>query len=172
VTKKLLGHPKVTSIDLSDELLDAPVKSKSYSRFFPARVGRFGPALIRSYGFDVNADFDRDDPSFAWDDRDEAACGAKPTPGEQLFDCLGQLYRRWHTGQSETPPSDVDVQRFARLLDVWRALEFAQDDGGVVFLHFPNEVLVIDARQEFPWRLLSAWEWAAEREFGPNDPCD
>ncbi len=29
VTKKLLDHPEVTSIDLSDELLDAPVKAKS-----------------------------------------------------------------------------------------------------------------------------------------------
>ncbi len=28
VTKKLLGHPKVKSVDLSDELLDMPVKTK------------------------------------------------------------------------------------------------------------------------------------------------
>jgi len=29
VTKQLLSHPKVRTIDLSDELLDAPVKAQS-----------------------------------------------------------------------------------------------------------------------------------------------
>jgi len=29
VTKKLLEHPKVKNIDLSDELLDTPVKAKT-----------------------------------------------------------------------------------------------------------------------------------------------
>jgi hypothetical protein len=32
VTKKLLDHPKVSSIDLSDELLDTPVKAKKRAR--------------------------------------------------------------------------------------------------------------------------------------------
>jgi hypothetical protein len=133
-------------------------------------VGLFGPALIGAYGFGVDADFDADD-RVAWHDRDDTR-GPEVTSGEQLFDCLRQLYCRWHTGKSETPPSDVNVERFARLLDVWRAVEFTQGEGEVVFLHFPSEVLIIDARQEFPWRLLSAWEWASKREFGPYDPCD
>jgi hypothetical protein len=29
VTRKLLGHPKVSSIDLSDDLLDAPIAAQS-----------------------------------------------------------------------------------------------------------------------------------------------
>jgi hypothetical protein len=98
-------------------------------------------------------------------DHDEVG---RPTPGERLFYALGQLYRRWRTGQSDTRPQEVDIEDMARILGVWGEVEFVQDgegeDSGQQHFHFPSEVLVVDAGREFPWRLLDAWEWADKQE--------
>lgn len=91
-----------------------------------------------------------------------------PTPGERILHCLGQLYRRWRSGLPYVlPPEMIDVAALARSLGVWADVEFVQvdeDDVRVEYLHFPSEVLVIDHQQEFPWQLLSAWEWGREQE--------
>jgi len=99
------------------------------------------------------------------DDADEVR--AEPTPGERLFYALGQVYRRWHTGQALVCPWRLDVEELARLLGLWSDVEFAQEDEtakGINYLHFPAEVLVVDREQQFPWRLIDTWEWAAEQE--------
>jgi hypothetical protein len=102
------------------------------------------------------------------DDADEVL--AEPTSGERLLYALGQIYRRWHTGKALVCPwrLDVeDVEELARLLGIWSDVEFAQEDEmatGVIYLHFPTEVLVTDCSQQFPWRLLDTWEWAVEQE--------
>jgi hypothetical protein len=90
-------------------------------------------------------------------------------PGERLFFALGQLYSRWSTGRSPTHPREIDVEDLARILGVWNEVEFVQEaasDKRLLRLHFPGEVLVIDRERVFPWRLLDAWEWASEQEFG------
>lgn len=89
------------------------------------------------------------------------------SPGERLLYTLGQIYRRWHTGKSLVCPWSVDVEELARILGLWSEVEFSQEDEtakGIVYLHFPTEVLVIDCSQQFPWRLLDTWEWATEQE--------
>jgi hypothetical protein len=99
------------------------------------------------------------------DDADEVL--TEPTPGERLFYALGQIYRRWHTGRALVCPWRLDVEELARLLGLWNEVEFAQEDEtakGVIYLHFPTEVLVVDHGQQFPWRLLNTWEWAIEQE--------
>jgi hypothetical protein len=100
------------------------------------------------------------------DDADEVL--AEPTPGERLFHALGQIYGRWHTGKALVCPWRLDVEELARFLGFWGDVEFAQEDEtreGVIYLHFPTEVLVIDRSQQFPWRLLDVWEWASEQEL-------
>jgi hypothetical protein len=100
------------------------------------------------------SDLDIDEPS-------------QPTPGERLFYVLGQLYRRWQAGTTPTAPGAVDVEALARTLGVWPEVEFVQEEpeqGCLVCLHFPTEVLLIDHEAEFPWRLLGVWEWASEQE--------
>lgn len=97
----------------------------------------------------------------------EVQCG--PSPGECLLYGLGQhFYRRWRAGVPDAiPPHKVDVQAVARYLGIWSEVEYAQtdeDDPSLEYLHFPREVLVIDRRAEFPWRLLQAEDWAHERE--------
>ncbi len=47
-------------------------------------------------------------------------------------------------------------------------VEYAQEgeyeEKGVLYLHLPAEVLVIDYRREFPWRLLGLDEWGEQQE--------
>ena len=91
----------------------------------------------------------------------------EPTPGERLLYVLGQLYRRWRTGTGRTSPHEVDVEALARMLGLWSEIEFVQDSegGGERYIHFPTDVLVIDDQQDFPWRLLSIWEWGRQQEL-------
>jgi len=100
-----------------------------------------------------------------WPTTDEPG---EPTPGERLLYALGQLFKQWHVRATLTPPHEVDVEAVAKMLGVWGEVEFAQDgedeDEPVWYLHLPGEVLVIDRREEFPWRLLADWEWAQELE--------
>lgn len=90
----------------------------------------------------------------------------EPTPGERLLHALGQIHRRWHAGTGRTPPHEVDIEALARTLGAWAAVEFVQDGDGEQRLHFPDEILIIDHRHSFPWRLLGTWEWAREQEVG------
>jgi hypothetical protein len=93
----------------------------------------------------------------------------EPTPGERLLYALGQLFKQWHVRATLTPPHEVDVVDVAKMLGVWGEVEFAQDgedeDEPALYLHFPSEVLVIDPREEFPWRLLGDFEWAEEQRL-------
>jgi len=92
----------------------------------------------------------------------------EPTPGERLLYALGQLFKQWHVRATLTPPHEVDVEAVAKMLGVWTEVEFIQDgedeDRPAQYLHLPSEVLVIDPREEFPWRLLADFEWAQEQE--------
>jgi len=98
-----------------------------------------------------------------WPGTDEPG---EPTPGERLIYALGQLFKQWHVRASLTPPHEVDVEAVARMLGVWGEVEFVQDDEDepAQYLHFPDEVVVIDCREEYPWRLLTDFEWAEEME--------
>ncbi len=92
----------------------------------------------------------------------------QPTPGERLLYALGQLHKQWHVRATLTPPDEVDVVAVAKMLDVWRDVEFVQDEDveeRQQHFHFPSEVLVVDRCQEFPWRLLDVWEWARGQEM-------
>jgi hypothetical protein len=93
---------------------------------------------------------------------------SEPTPGERLIYALGQLFRQWHDRATLTPPQEVDVEGVAKMLGIWGEVEFAQDgddeDEPVWYLHLPAEVLVIDPREDFPWRLLGDFEWAEEQQ--------
>jgi hypothetical protein len=93
----------------------------------------------------------------------------EPSPGECLLYGLGRyFYRRWQAGVPDAiPPHKVDIQAVARYIGIWPEVEYAQtdeDDPDVEYLHFASEVLVIDRRADFPWRLVAAEEWAHERE--------
>jgi len=93
----------------------------------------------------------------------------EPTPGERLLYALGQLFKQWHVRATLTPPDEVDVVEVAKMLGIWGEVEFVQDgedeDKLAQYLHFAREVLVIDPRrEEFPWRLLTDFEWASEQQ--------
>lgn len=92
------------------------------------------------------------------------------TPGERLLYALGQHYLRWHNEPKKyAPPHRLDILAVARGRWVCAQVEYIQagerDDGGVTFLHLPSEVMVIDGRRAFPWRLLSLDEWGEQREL-------
>jgi hypothetical protein len=92
--------------------------------------------------------------------------GEGPTPGERLLYALGQLYRRSRYGDLDVDPDDFDIEDLARIIGVWRDVEFVQDDEGGRSYHFPSEVLCVAPGFVFPWYLLDIWAWAAERELG------
>jgi hypothetical protein len=89
-----------------------------------------------------------------------------PRPGERLFYMLGQLYRLWRSGELDVRPIDFDVRDLARIIGVAGDIEFVSEDELGVHYHFAGEVLVVyeSPYTDFPWRLLDAWEWAAEQE--------
>jgi hypothetical protein len=61
-------------------------------------------------------------------------------------------------------PTDFDVEDIARIVGVGADFEFATEDSLGQHFHFPGEVLYVEPGEEFPWKLLDAWEWAAEKE--------
>lgn len=94
---------------------------------------------------------------------------ADATPGERLLYALGQLYLRWrHDPATFAPPHQLDLQDVARTRWVCATVEYVQEgefeDEGLLFLHLPSEVIVIDYRQQFPWRLLGLDEWGECQE--------
>ncbi len=104
--------------------------------------------------------YDEDDePEFDGNQADEA-----PTPGERLLYALGQLYRLSRRGELHVQPGDFDVWDLARIIGVRGDIEFISEDRGSSRWHFASEVLHVDLHREFPWRLLSMWEWADEAE--------
>ena len=101
-----------------------------------------------------------------WPASDESS---EPTPGERLLYALGQLFKQWHVRATLTPPHEVDVGAVAEMLGVLADIEYVQngeaEDEPALYLHFPSEVLVIDPREDFPWRLLGDFEWAEEQQL-------
>ena len=112
-----------------------------------------------------------------WSDQSEDAARSAaqeyPTPGERLLYALGQLYRRSRAGELDVDPNDYDIENVARIIGVWREVEFVQTDYAGVAYHFPSEVLCVDPGRAFPWRLKGVWEWAVRQEFRlENDDFD
>ena len=87
------------------------------------------------------------------------------TPGERLLYALGQLYRHARNGELDVEPRDFDIWDLAGILGVRGDVEFVSEGRGGAVYHFADEVFVFDQASEFPWRLLTLWEWAVEREF-------
>lgn len=88
---------------------------------------------------------------------DEAA----PTPGERLLYALGQLFALWYRGElARVKPSDFDIEDLARIIGVWRDVELAIESPFGYSYHFPGEVLDVDNRLPFPWRLVDFATWA------------
>jgi hypothetical protein len=96
-----------------------------------------------------------------WAERSDEA----PSPGERLLYALGQLYRLFRRGELAVHPADVDIPRMARLIGVLPSLEYVQENRTGRHYHFCDEVLHADPTREFPWRLLSIWEWADQQEL-------
>ena len=91
------------------------------------------------------------------------------TPGEILLRALGALWLHWCLEpEKSAPPHRLDIEAVARTVGVWSEVEHIQegelDEKGVLYLHLPAEVLVIDYRQEFPWKLLDVGEWGRRQE--------
>ena len=43
-------------------------------------------------------------------------------------------------------------------------VDFISEDRRCAHWHFADEVLVMGFEAEFPWRLLTVWEWAAQAD--------
>lgn len=124
--------------------------------------------LVRSYRPAVDHDpWDEDDdsdvPGDESESHDQDGSGAL-TPGERLLYALGQLYRLSRRGELEVQPADFDVWDLTGIIGVRGDIEFISEDRGSSRWHFASEVLHVDLQREFPWRLLSMWEWADEAE--------
>jgi hypothetical protein len=91
--------------------------------------------------------------------------GDAPSPGERLLYALGQLYRRWRRGLGAEAPGDVDVWEVAGFIGIRPDIEFISEDFTGMHVHFADEVLCVNRLAEFPWQLMSVWEWAFEREL-------
>lgn len=94
--------------------------------------------------------------------------GTDPTPGEMLLRALGALWLRWCLEPEESiPPHRLDIEAVARMVgvEVEHFQEGELDDKGVLFLHLPGEVIIIDYRQEFPWKLLDVCAWGRRQEW-------
>ena len=99
------------------------------------------------------------EPRFDGNEADEA-----PTPGERLLYALGQLYRLSKRGELDVRPADFDIWDLAGIIGVRGDIEFISEDQHGSRWHFADEVLHVGLHREFPWRLLSIWEWADEAE--------
>ncbi len=126
--------------------------------------------LGRSYLPAVDQDpWDKADRSAEPDDEPESpspqgtGSGAL-TPGERLLYALGQLYRLSKRGELDVRPADFDVWDLAGIIGVRGDVEFISEDQSSSRWHFATEVLHVDVHRDFPWRLLSMWEWADEAE--------
>lgn len=87
------------------------------------------------------------------------------SPAERLLYALGQLYRLHHVGELGIAPADFDVLDLARIIGVAREIELVTEGLLGRSFHFASEVLVLDPRAPFPWRLLSDEEWAHQVEI-------
>lgn len=68
---------------------------------------------------------------------------------------LGQLYLLWHRRQLDVRPAAFDIEDLARIIGVARDIEFVSHRPGARrSYHFVGEVLLVDADEDFPWRLL------------------
>ncbi len=91
------------------------------------------------------------------------------TPGEMLLRALGALWLHWRLEPkgSIPPPHQLDIEAVALLVGVevehFQSGEY--EEKGVLFLHLPGEVLVIDYRREFPWKLLDVCAWGRRQEW-------
>ncbi len=99
---------------------------------------------------------EEDEPKFDFNG-DEA-----PTPGERVLYALGQLYRLSRRGELDVRPADFDIWDLAGIIGVRADIEFVSEDQHGSRWHFASEVLEVELKREFPWRLLTSWEWAAE----------
>lgn len=86
-----------------------------------------------------------------------------PTPGERLY-ALGQLFRLYRRGELDVLPARFDVWDLAGIIGVRGDIEFISQDRRGSHWHFADEVLDIDCDAQFPWRLLTVWEWTAEAD--------
>jgi len=93
--------------------------------------------------------------------RDESA---PPTPGERVLYALGQMHRLHLSGALPVHPRVLRIEDVARIVGVAGELEFTSEDRYGQHAHFPGEVLYVHPSKPFPWRLLSACEWAVEQE--------
>ncbi len=100
-------------------------------------------------------------------DEEEADEDRPLTPGERVFYALGQLHRLHLAGRYPVHPKRVVVKDVARIVGAAGELEFITEDHRGQHFHFPTEVLEVNNARPFPWRLLTAWDWAAEQEAGP-----
>lgn len=114
--------------------------------------------------------WEQEDPEDEFD-REHRAASSAPTPGERLLYALGQLYLLSRRGELRVAPANFDVWDLAGIIGVRGDIEFISEDRSGSRWHFAGEVLLVDLHQEFPWRLLSMWEWADEAE-GDSDRGD
>lgn len=91
-----------------------------------------------------------------------------PRPGERLLYALGQLYRLYRGGELDALPELFDMWDLAGVIGVRTDVEFIREDRDSAHWHFADEVLVMDFEAEFPWRLLTLREWAAELDADPK----
>ncbi len=80
------------------------------------------------------------------------------------------MYRHWCAGEEgAVPPRRVNVEAVARTRWVCAQVEYVQEgeyeEKGILYAHLPGEVLAIDFREEFPWRLLSLNGWGERQEM-------
>ena len=107
----------------------------------------------------------------AWDEvlRNPPPAPEEPTAGERLLYALGQLLRLHHAGRFPVHPCELDIEDLIRVLGASEDFEFVSRNRLGRHYHFSGEVLTASAKDigppDFPWRLLSAWEWAAEQEL-------
>lgn len=105
--------------------------------------------------------------SFGPDDffDDDQADEHEPTAAERLFYALGQLYRRWHSGQMALPPHRFDVWELARIIGVSRDIEMVSEESYATAYHFDNGVLVVLPTERFPWVIWPVEYWAFYAEL-------
>lgn len=76
----------------------------------------------------------------------------RPTPGERLLCALGQLFLLSRRGELDVEPMYFDVADLARIIGV--RVQLVTDGVLGRSYHLAGEVLVLDGRLEFPWKLF------------------